>query len=228
MSMVRRSIGPHLIGPFWFFSKMTTDLTRSFTRAVLLRSEPIASFLATPAQGSSFASNPSSSAAIAQKASSSSSTTDAVLQRRPGDAELHLPGGVQPSHRHVHPDANVVANFVADLDAAIVEWSADSGAHAEPARARSSAAELEALLSRCAAEGTVVRATRTGFIQEIAHMNLVAAAERAQAVVRLLYRPGQFVMEHAVLGYVILPDRAAALGPLVERHVRIGTHRTLK
>src|SRR5947209_10640522 len=35
-------------------------------------------------------------------------------------------------------------------------------------------------------------------------------------------------MEHAVLGYVILPDRAAALGPLVERHVRIGTHRTLK
>jgi uncharacterized membrane protein len=122
---------------------------------------------------------------------------------------------------------NVVAAIVADLDAAIIEWLADSGTHTEPIGAPAAAAELDALLSRCAAEGAVVRASRTGFIQEIAHLDLVAAAERAEAVVRLLYRPGQFVMGDSVLGYVIPPDRAAALAPLVARHVRIGTNRTL-
>ena len=123
---------------------------------------------------------------------------------------------------------NVVAHIVTDVDAAIGEWRAEAGGHAEPGRSPSRAAELDALLSRCAAEGAAIRATRTGFIQEIDHTGLVAAAERAQAVVRLLYRPGQFVMEHAVLGYVIPSDRAAALAPLVGRHVLIGMHRTLK
>ena len=108
---------------------------------------------------------------------------------------------------------NVVAHIVTDVDAAIGEWRAETGTHAEPGRSPSRAAELDALLSRCAAEGAAIRATRTGFIQEIDHVGLVAAAERAQAVVRLLYRPGQFVMEHAVLGYVIPSDRAAARGP---------------
>jgi uncharacterized membrane protein len=123
---------------------------------------------------------------------------------------------------------NVVARIVADLHAALVEWWAEAGALAEPARSPSRAAELQALLSRCAAEGGVVRATRTGFVQEIDHMSLVAAAERTEAVVRLLYRPGQFVMEDAVLGYVVPPGSAAELTPQLVRCVRIGMHRTLK
>ena len=123
---------------------------------------------------------------------------------------------------------NVVARIVADLDGALVEWWAEAGAHAEPARSLSGEVELEALLSRCAEEGAVVRATRTGFIQKIDHLSLVAAAERTQAVVRLLYRPGQFVMENAVLGYVVPPGPAAELAALVGRHVRIGMYRTLK
>jgi len=122
---------------------------------------------------------------------------------------------------------NVVARIVSDLDTAIAEWTAEGAAHAEPSRSPAGAAELEALLSRCAAEGAAVRARRTGFIQEIDHVSVVAAAEREQAAVRLLYRPGQFVMEGAILGYVIPPDRAAALAPQLGRHVRIGKHRTL-
>jgi uncharacterized membrane protein len=122
---------------------------------------------------------------------------------------------------------NVVARIVADLDAALVEWWAEAGARAEPARSPSGAAELEALLAQCAAEGAVVRATRTGFVQEIDHLSLVAAAERTQAVVRLLYRPGQFVMEDAVLAYVVPAGSTAELTPLLVSYVRIGTHRTL-
>jgi uncharacterized membrane protein len=74
----------------------------------------------------------------------------------------------------------------------------------------------------------VVRVPRTGFIQEIEVAHLLAAIEGADAVVRLLYRPGQFVVENAPLCYVLPKAKTTDVVAAIRRDVTIGTHRTLK
>jgi uncharacterized membrane protein len=76
-------------------------------------------------------------------------------------------------------------------------------------------------------EGAAIRARRTGFVQMIDHRRLVGAAHRADAVVHLLYRPGQFVLQNAVVARVLPATRGAELTSVIRRAVRIGTHRTL-
>ena len=44
----------------------------------------------------------------------------------------------------------------------------------------------------------------------------------------LLFRPGQFVLEGAVVAQVVPGERAAALAPAILRDVKIGAHRTLE
>jgi uncharacterized membrane protein len=89
-------------------------------------------------------------------------------------------------------------------------------------------AALEALKGRCTTEGGVIPAWRTGFVQELDLAGLLAAADRTDAVVRCLYRPGQFVLERAPLLEVLPSTRAAELARALRRAVEIGTHRTLK
>jgi uncharacterized membrane protein len=122
---------------------------------------------------------------------------------------------------------NVVARIVGDLDDALVDWERQRGERAVPGGTAPWGAELGSILSRGEAEGAVIRARRTGFVQMIDHRRLVAAADRADAVVQLLYRPGQFVLENAVLGRVLPATRSVQLAPAIRRAVRIGIHRTL-
>jgi uncharacterized membrane protein len=123
---------------------------------------------------------------------------------------------------------NVVARIVADLDAALTEVLARlNRVHMLPTTPEATA-DREALAARCAAEGAVVRARQTGFVQEVDVEGLVAAAEQVDATVQLLYRPGQFLMEGATVAQVLPAARAAELAPAILRDVRIGTHRTLK
>ena len=56
----------------------------------------------------------------------------------------------------------------------------------------------------------------------------MAAAIRADIVIHLLYRPGQFVLAGEPLACVWPPHRTADLEALIERYVRIGRHRLLK
>src|SRR6516162_6764570 len=102
---------------------------------------------------------------------------------------------------------NVVAHIVGDLDQALDERMEEARRLALLPRAR--AAEREGLLPRFATDGAVVRAPLTGFVQVVGFHRVLAATERADAAVQLLYRPGQFVMEGAHLAYV-LPANAAA------------------
>ena len=122
---------------------------------------------------------------------------------------------------------NVVARIVGDLDDALVDWERRRGERAEPGGTARWAAELHSILSRDAVEGEVIQARRTGFVQRIDHRRLVAAAHRADAVVHLLYRPGQFVLENAALARVLPAVRGAEIARVIRRAVRIGTHRTL-
>jgi len=56
----------------------------------------------------------------------------------------------------------------------------------------------------------------------------VAAVKRADAAVRLLYRPGQFVMQGATLAQVLPGARSGDLAPAIQRDIVIGRHRTLR
>jgi len=120
---------------------------------------------------------------------------------------------------------NVVAQIVADLDGAIAELRDMMREHPLRPEALS---QRDALVARCAAEGGVVRVPRTGFVQEVDIGRLGLAAEEADAVVRLLYRPGQFVLENAALCQVLPAAKAANLAAAIRRDVKIGPHRTLK
>ena len=123
---------------------------------------------------------------------------------------------------------NVVAYIVKDLAEALAGLI--RRARVLPMLSRTPAAEAEraALVSRSAAEGGVVHAPRTGFIQEVDVSGLLATAERSDVLVHLLYRPGQFVITGAALVHVLPAGKTAALAPLILRAVRIGAHRTLK
>jgi uncharacterized membrane protein len=72
---------------------------------------------------------------------------------------------------------NVVARIVADLDGALAELAAGRALFSELPRTAASLASREALLARCAAEGGVLAAARTGFVEEVDVAALVAAAE---------------------------------------------------
>jgi uncharacterized membrane protein len=123
---------------------------------------------------------------------------------------------------------NVVARIVADLDGALAELRDMLNEHSVFAPTPEAAADRDAVVARCAAEGGVVRVPRTGFIQEIDVAHLMTAAEGADAVVRLLYRPGQFAVENAPLCQVLPKAKTADLVAAIRRDVKIGTHRTLR
>jgi|SRR5690348_5925730 len=84
-------------------------------------------------------------------------------------------------------------------------------------------------LRRLDDEGALVTATSSGYLQAVQFRRLVRAAERADVVVRLAYRPGQFVLAGSTLAEV-WPDRgasAAVAGEIGRAHV-IGSQRTLQ
>src|SRR5262252_4519483 len=121
---------------------------------------------------------------------------------------------------------NVVAHIVCDLDQALDERMEETRRIALLPGAR--AAERESLLPRFAKDGAVVRAPLTGFVHVVGFHRVLAATERVDAAVQLLYRPGQFVMEGAPLAYVLPPNAAATVAPAIEHEVEIGRQRTLK
>jgi len=123
---------------------------------------------------------------------------------------------------------NVVASIVADLSETLTQFLAERRVLSALPRTAEGLAAREELLARCTVEGGVVGAVRTGFIQEVNVTALVHVVDAADAVVRVLYRPGQFVMKGAPLFQVLPGTRAAELTSALRRTVEIGSHRTLK
>jgi len=78
-----------------------------------------------------------------------------------------------------------------------------------------------------AGEGGEVRSVVTGYLQRVHHDRLVEAAERADAMVELAIRPGQFVMKGTVLAFVLPAERAGDLAGTVCGAVEIGPQRVL-
>jgi uncharacterized membrane protein len=85
-------------------------------------------------------------------------------------------------------------------------------------------AELQELFAR---DGAVVRSAISGFVQVIHFERLASEAAQANAIISLLFRPGQFVGQAETIARVLPAQCAKALGPSVIGAVQLGRHRNL-
>ncbi len=120
----------------------------------------------------------------------------------------------------------VIASIAHDLSGAIGVQGGDDGrpgSSGEPERGLSSAE----LLTRMAADGGVVRAPASGYLQFIRHRILVQFAAAANAVIALDYRPGHFLVQGHPFASVWPPEAAARVSDALGRAHITGPYRTL-
>jgi uncharacterized membrane protein len=119
----------------------------------------------------------------------------------------------------------VIASIANDLSTAIdAEVANDDRARG---RDRNAGPSEEELLTLIDTEGAEVCAPTSGYLQFVAYTTLVDIAARANSVIRLLYRPGHFVVEGLPLARVWPPESARAVTRALEQSHATGAHRTL-
>src|SRR5262245_12353386 len=116
-----------------------------------------------------------------------------------------------------------------DMIGAIVDdlYVAAGGAHVSGPGEGTGARPDDGAILRQAEAGAVVLCPKSGYLQHVDHVSLVAAARAADALVVLKFRPGQFVLRDEPLVAVVPSDRAAELEAAIDRGIKIGRHRTL-
>jgi uncharacterized membrane protein len=77
------------------------------------------------------------------------------------------------------------------------------------------------------ASGAPVVAQASGFLQAIGHERLVTIAASSNAVIRLIRRPGHFIVKGQTVGLVYPPDAAPAVSDALDRSHIVGPNRTL-
>jgi uncharacterized membrane protein len=118
----------------------------------------------------------------------------------------------------------VIASIAKDLAQAVDAQSADSprGATHPP-----DTVSLEELIDTIAESGAVIRTPTSGYLQFIRHSRLVKIASEADAVLRLPYRPGHFLVQGRELASVWPPEAVDRVAGYLERAQVTGPHRTL-
>ncbi len=120
----------------------------------------------------------------------------------------------------------VIASIAGDLGGAIeaeVVARDDLGAPGGLERGLSPAE----LMARMEQAGAIVPATTSGYLQFVRYDTLVDIATAADAAVRLLYRPGHFVVEGLPMATVWPAEASAEVARGLERAHVTGPHRTL-
>ena len=119
----------------------------------------------------------------------------------------------------------VIASIAKDLAKAVELQSADFGnaSAVSPADAQS----LEELMSTIETFGAVIRTPKSGYLQFIRHSRLVRVAAEVDAVLRLPYRPGHFLVEGREVASVWPPEAADHIARYLENAQVTGPHRTL-
>jgi len=90
------------------------------------------------------------------------------------------------------------------------------------------ATPAEDVLEREAVSGAAVTCPASGYVQEVDHARIVAEATAADAVVHVLFRPGQFVLRGERLASISSAGRGADLGKRILSGVAIGRHRNIR
>jgi uncharacterized membrane protein len=75
--------------------------------------------------------------------------------------------------------------------------------------------------------GATVSSMKSGYLQQVDHGALVVAAHRADALIVLKFRPGQFVLLGEPLAAIVPAEKGGAIERAVHQAVQIGRHRTL-
>jgi uncharacterized membrane protein len=119
----------------------------------------------------------------------------------------------------------VIASIAKDLAQAVAVQSADQPRFAT--RKPAPGPSLEELLARIETEGGVIRTPKSGYLQFIRHQTLIRIANEADAVIRLPYRPGHFLVEGRELASVWPPTAAERVADYLARAQATGPHRTL-
>jgi uncharacterized membrane protein len=114
----------------------------------------------------------------------------------------------------------VIASIARDLSRAI---DTESGGREGP-EAGPSVAEL---LQRMDEGGGTVGAPESGYLQFIRHNTLIGIATEKGAVIRLLHRPGHFIVRGQPLAVVWPPEAAPAVSQALRRAHIAGPYRTL-
>jgi uncharacterized membrane protein len=83
------------------------------------------------------------------------------------------------------------------------------------------------VLHRLQESGVVVTAARSGYVQYIGYPTLVDIATRADGVIRVVHRPGHFVVQGLPLAEVWPPDASHDVTRGLARAHATGAHRTL-
>jgi uncharacterized membrane protein len=118
---------------------------------------------------------------------------------------------------------SVVAGVAEDLASAVDEY--EKAPKEEGWRGSEEQRELESRFDR---EGRDVLASRSGYLQLVDRPALIEMARRADVVVRLHLRPGQFLIAGAPMATVWPPAGAEALADEIDRALLEGANRTLR
>ncbi|HEV3056441.1 MAG TPA: DUF2254 domain-containing protein [Solirubrobacteraceae bacterium] len=114
----------------------------------------------------------------------------------------------------------VIASIARDLSRAIdTESGGGGGLEAGPS--------ITELLQRMSDGGGTVGAPSSGYLQFIRHNTLIGIATEKGAVIRLLHRPGHFIVGGQPLAIVWPPDAAPAISQALRRAHIAGPYRTL-
>jgi uncharacterized membrane protein len=119
----------------------------------------------------------------------------------------------------------VIASIAKDLAKAVELQSADFGDTG--AIGAADARALEELITTIETSGAVIRTPKSGYLQFIRHSRLVRIAADVNAVVRLPYRPGHFLVEGREVASVWPPEAADHVARYLEHAQVTGPHRTL-
>jgi uncharacterized membrane protein len=119
----------------------------------------------------------------------------------------------------------VIASIAKDLARAVAVQGVDR--RQLHTRAADDAPSLDALLATIEPFGAVIRTPKSGYVQFIRHRTLIRIATEANAVIRLPYRPGHFLVEGRELASVWPPEAAERVARYLARAQVTGPYRTL-
>ena len=119
----------------------------------------------------------------------------------------------------------VIAGIAADL-ARVVHQETSDGAAADR-RDRVEGLTTEALVEHLDREGASIGAPGSGYLQTVSYPALVEIAADCDATIRMLHRPGHFVVEGLPLADVWPATAAREISTALEAAHTTGAHRTL-
>jgi uncharacterized membrane protein len=116
-----------------------------------------------------------------------------------------------------------------DMIGAIVDdlYIAAGRAHVPGTGEGTGAVPDDAAILLRAGTGATVTCAKSGYLQHVDHVTLVAAARAAEAMIVLKFRPGHFVLRGELLAAIVPAENAGKLERVIDRGIHIGRHRTL-